>query len=308
MADYRSYTHVLRLDKEDCTGILDGPVVVQPKLDGTSALVYSDGERVLCGSRKRELTVEDDNAGFCDYILNSDDSEVAALREYVLAHPNYIIYGEFLGGVNGRKLTGSIKRYLEGGFYVFDVFDVERGDYLTYDEYYPEISAFYGRTIPAIAKLDHPTKDEVLALLDKTDYDLAEGTFGEGIVIKRQPTYRDNYGNCVIAKVVRDEYKQEKSKPKKVFEPSEFEREFVDTYCTDAFLDKCRNKVRLALDVDEFDADNKKHTGYFFSLINSDLVDEEVAGYIRKKKYKCVIDFGRVRSLVMQKGRDFLGL
>lgn len=61
---YRSYDHVERLGHEDTDGLTIGKVHVFPKLDGTNAVVWWDGERVRCGSRRREISIEDDNAGF----------------------------------------------------------------------------------------------------------------------------------------------------------------------------------------------------------------------------------------------------
>ena len=40
MAQYKSYTHVLRIDKDEVQGILCGDVVVMPKLDGTNTSLF----------------------------------------------------------------------------------------------------------------------------------------------------------------------------------------------------------------------------------------------------------------------------
>ena len=40
MAQYKSYTHVLRIDKDEVQGILCGDVVVMPKLDVTNACLF----------------------------------------------------------------------------------------------------------------------------------------------------------------------------------------------------------------------------------------------------------------------------
>lgn len=40
MAQYKSYTHVLRIDKDEVQGTLCGDVVVMPKLDGTNACLF----------------------------------------------------------------------------------------------------------------------------------------------------------------------------------------------------------------------------------------------------------------------------
>lgn len=54
MAQYKSYTHVLRIDKDEVQGILCGDVVVMPKLDGTNACLFMKDGTVHAGSRTRE--------------------------------------------------------------------------------------------------------------------------------------------------------------------------------------------------------------------------------------------------------------
>lgn len=309
MAQFRQYTHLEKADRDEVAGILDNHIIVQPKLDGSCSLVYTRNGEIYCGSRTRELSDTKDNANFRNYIITSEDAEIAALREYVLAHPNYIIYGEWLGNVAPytTKFVGSIKRYLEGGFFIFDVFDIDIGTYLPYHEWEPEISTFYSRVVPLIAEFDNPTNEQIAECIDKNCYNLPDGVLGEGIVIKAEPSFRDKYGNIQIAKIVRDEYKQEKSKPKKVFAPGEFEEEFVDKYVTDAFLDKCQNKVLQACGDDVFDYKNKKHMGMFINLIVSDSISENIWDFVKKKKFP-TINFGTLKGLICIRGRKFLGL
>ena len=49
MAQYKSYTHVLRIDKDEVQGILCGDVVVMPKLDGTNACLFMKDGAVHAG-------------------------------------------------------------------------------------------------------------------------------------------------------------------------------------------------------------------------------------------------------------------
>lgn len=64
MATYKSYTHVLRIDKNEVRGILCGDVVVMPKLDGTNACLFMKDGAVHAGSRHREINANKDNANF----------------------------------------------------------------------------------------------------------------------------------------------------------------------------------------------------------------------------------------------------
>ena len=305
MANFKSYTHLERLGRDEVDGILNGHIIVQPKLDGSNGVIYNRNGQVYCGSRSRELSLEKDNAGFDDYILNSDDPEVMELRNFVIENPNYMVYGEWLGGVDGRKFVGSIKRYIEGGFFVFDVFDIEKGEYVSYSSW-SEWLAFYSRKVPVIAEFDNPSADDVVACLDKCNYNLPDDVLGEGVCIKQEPSFRDKWGNIQIAKIVRDEFKQDKSKPKKVYADSEINQEFIDKYVTDAFLDKCRNKVLQACGDDAFNLRNKKHVGMMMQLVWHDAIDENIFDFIKKKKP--TINFGNLNGMINVRVRDYLGL
>ena len=308
MAEFRKYTHLEKMGRDEVANILCGHVIVQPKIDGSCSLVYSRNGEIYTGSRTRELGGEKDNAGFDTYIHSSNEPRIVKLRAFVLAHPEYIVYGEWLGNVNPYcgKFIGSIKRYLEGGFYIFDVFSIPDATYLPYNEWEPMIAEFYDRIVPLIAEFDNPTNEQIAACVDKNGYNLPEGVLGEGIVIKAEPSYRDEWGNIQIAKIVRDEYKQEKSKPKKVYANGDTEQEFVDKYVTDAFIDKCQNKVLQVCGDDKFDYRNKKHMGMLISLTWQDAIDENIYDFVKKKKP--IINFGTLNGLIAARIREFLNL
>ena len=311
MPNYRSFTHVLRLGKPYTEDILNKPVRVCSKIDGSCACIWAHDGEVCYGSRKREVTCEDDNANFATYMSTTDDEEVAALRQYVLDHPNYIVYGEWLGGVDGMKFTGSLKGYTEGGFIIFAVFDIEKGDYLDYTYYYPIITKFYHKVVPQIAYVENPTQEKLEALLDKCDYLRPNGEPGEGIVIYRAgESLRDVFNNIIICKIVRQEYlegKGTKSKKNQAIIDGEIEREFVETYVTTADIAKVQAKIVVEQRADEWDSTNKKFVGLLMNGVLVDLIDEELADFLRQKRYKVAINFNIVRNIVNQKVRDYLG-
>lgn len=307
MSGFRGYTHVERLDKEVVENILAGEVSVQPKQDGTNACVWSDGESIFTGSRSRELLdTHPDNAGFREYIENSEDEEVTALRDYALANPNHIVYGEWLGGIDGRKFTGSIKQYIDGGFWVFDVWVVADNDYLPHDEWYNVLKPMYHRCVPELAH-GIVTKEQLEEIVENNHFNLPDNVVGEGVVIKGEPSYRDVYGHVQIAKIVREEFKASKSKPKKTYAAGELEQEFVDTYMTASFIDKELNKIRLALGLDEVDTKNGKLIGFAMSAIPNTCIEENIVEYIKKRKDP-MLDFGRISAKSKIAIRDFMGL
>lgn len=307
MTRFRGYTHVERLGKDVVENILAGEVSIQPKLDGTNACVWSDGETIYTGSRTRALLdTRPDNAGFREYITASTDPEVQALREYVLAQPNLTVYGEWLGGIDGRKFTGSIKQYVDGGFWVFDVYDHNLHEYIAHDSWFSALSPAYHRCVPELAH-GNITEEQLGDIVESNRFNLPENAIGEGVVIKGEPCYRDEFGKIQIAKIVRDEFRASKAKPKKVYGAGELEKEFVDTYMTAAFIDKELNKIRLALGLDEVDNRNGKLIGYAMTSIPNTCVEENIVEFLKKRKNP-VLDFGRIMGKSKIAIRDFLGL
>lgn len=307
---YRSFTHVERLDdsKVNVADYINSDnLYVFPKLDGTSALVWGTNGEIHCGSRKREVNLKKDNANFYKYITESDNAQIAALRQFCLDNEGLIVYGEFIGHVpDAPRFLGSIKSYLDGGFFIFAVFDVARGDYVPYPEYAAMLDGVYDKVLAPMAVLHHPKLGDVQALVDDNHFNLPENELGEGIVVYNYG-YRDMYKNIVICKIVRAEYKEAKSKPKKEYTAGEVEQEFVDTIVTAAFMDKCRNKVCQMLDIEDFDTSNNKHVGIFLNLLVSDSIDEDIYTFVKKKRFP-VINFGHLKWAIMSAGRKFLGL
>ena len=297
---YRSYTHVLRIDKDEVAGILNGDVVVMPKLDGTNASLFVKDGVIYAGSRHRQLQEGKDNADFRKSLIEKGEELFPQVLNYLSEHPNHIVYGEWLGAP-GNSFPGHIKSYLNQGFFVFDVYDLDTESYIPYDIY---SSAFddYDKLIPVIGKFHNPTREEIEKCLDNTDYNLAPGSKGEGIVIKNYD-FRDKWGNIQIAKIVRDEYLQEKSTKKVV--AGNNEEAFVNKFCTDAFMSKCQAKVMTILGMEEWE-NNKKTIGMFLNLCLNDLMEEEFWGFFRKKKGE--VNLSVISHLTFTVARSYLKL
>lgn len=306
MSNYRAYTHIERANKPQVADVMSAPLVsVQPKIDGTNACIWADDDaNIHCGSRTREVgeTKDTDNQSFCKYMKNDD--AIKPLRTFCMNNPNYIVYGEWLGQ---NKCLGSIKKYIKLGFWVFDVYDTNTDDYLLYEDWSRMLDGIYDQYVPELwrgAGADL-TQEKIDSLLESNYFNLPANVIGEGIVIKAQPSVLDSCGCPAIAKIVRDEFHQKKSRPKKIYAPSENELQFVDECCTAAFLDKCRNKVSLALGED-FDESNHKHIGYMMCLAVDDIMREEFWDFFKKKKGQ--VNLSIIDKIVKAQVREFLGL
>jgi len=311
--EYRSFTHVEKLcdRKVNIFDFLDSDTIyIFPKIDGTSSLVWASQGQIHCGSRKREIDMENDNANFCRYIMDSQDTQIAALRQFCLDNEGLIVYGEFIGHVSETpKFVGSIKNYLDGGFFIFAIFDAEKGIYIPYPDYEHMLKSFYDKTLTPIAVLSHPSLSDIVSLMDKNNYNLPANQFGEGIVIYNYD-YRDKYGHPFIGKMVRQDYldnKSRKSKANIAQANGETEREFVEQFCTVSEISKAQAKVMVAMGVDEWTND-KALIGRTMNEVVTSVIEDNLVDFVLKKKMKVTVNFGNVRNLINQKVRDYLGL
>ena len=86
-----------------------------PKLDGTNACLFMKDGTVHAGSRTREINMNKDNANFCKTLTLNGEKEFPQIIQYLESHPDYIVYGEWLGA-DGERFPGHIKNYLNHGF------------------------------------------------------------------------------------------------------------------------------------------------------------------------------------------------
>lgn len=310
MTNFKSYMHVERLSSQDCEGLLDNDnVVVTAKVDATNACVWYDPEqnRLRTGSRKREINLNKDNAGFVEWIENSEDNEVYFLLKACSDHPQWIVYGEWMA-----KFVGQIKDYNQDAkyhMYIFDVFDRDKGYYLP-DVEWREILATYGLEpwfVEVLAVLDHPTMDDIAEVAKNNKFLLDNASHpGEGVVCK-VANWVNKYGRQMYGKLVLDEYQQSKKASKKVsLNPGEIEQMIVDTYITDAELGKSVAKTVVACNIDEFDTKNPKCVGMFVNDVWSTLCDECLDWC---KRYKNpIVDFGKLKGVCQTKARKYIGL
>lgn len=89
---FQKYTHLERIEKEECDGILNGTCYIQSKIDGTNASVYMRNGELKAGSRTRELTLDNDNQGFYKYVLTNSEPFLSLFSLL----PNAVLYGEWL--------------------------------------------------------------------------------------------------------------------------------------------------------------------------------------------------------------------
>lgn len=300
---FRRYDHLERLGHRQVQGIDMGLVHVFPKLDGTNASAWLGPSGVACGSRNRELSLTDDNAGFMAWVLSDEGAGVA---NFVADHPNLTLYGEWMVPHTLKTYRHEVWRR----FWVFDVYDRSEGRYLPWEEYRALIEPYKLDLIEPLCTIQDPSEAQLLAQVEVNTYLIAEGAgLGEGVVLKNYAWRRE--GNP-WAKVVRNVFKEE------AFGHAEKQGEFqvevaiCEEFITPHLVGQTRAKVLLDL-ANELGVDTSEpnwqqrieaeHRGrvipQLLGRVFHDLIEEEMWSVLKKHmKAHPVIDFKKLQARV----------
>lgn len=307
MATYRSFIHVERLEdsKFDIPSFLNGKVFIFPKLDGTNFCAWADVDgKIHCGSRKREISIERDNAESCLYFQT--EPQYKQLREWLIDNPDIIVYGEWLHGLNKHAQTGTIKKYKDAGLWIIDVYCDSTG-YIPFDTYELWLEGVYQQVVKPLAVIQNPSLKQVEGYVEN-HFNLPGDVLGEGIVIKNYD-YRNFRGNYQVGKIVNAESKVGKGRiknSKSSMSNDEVVNTIVQFYVTDADCEKAKQKACVKFDLEEWEV-NKATMGFYLNALFQDLIEEELWSILKKLKMP-TIQFGLLRQQVYMKGRKYLGL
>ena len=270
---YKSYQHIEKLGNKEVEGILKGKCSIQPKIDGTNGVVWLGDDGIIhAGSRRRDLTLDNDNAGFYNTVIKDDN-----IRKYLLDHKDHYLYGEWLVPHTIRYYHPESWKH----FYVFDIFSYDRG-YIPYDEYSKELDKYGISYIPEIISIDNPTMEDLIKYLKETKYLIPEDKMSEGIIIKNYE-YRNQYGRCTYAKIVAEEFFNTKSLLRmKNHEAKDktSEKDIVTTMLSEPLIIKEFSKLKLEYP----DIKKQELIGRTLNTIFHVFIHEELLDYIEKKK------------------------
>lgn len=291
---FKKYQHLERYGNQSVSDIEQGDVYVFPKIDGTNSSVWLNDEgNIAAGSRNRELSHENDNAGFYNYIVTDEN-----IKKLLNDNPNLRLYGEWL-------VPHSLKTYRENAWRKFYIFDVllhtseDEYEYLPYPEYKQLLDTYDLEYIAPLGIVKGGNYDNFINYLDKNQYLIEDGKGnGEGIVLKNY-NYTNYKGDVRWAKIVSSEFKELHSKkmgaPVIQVELEVIEQIIVDNYCTKAFIEKEYHKLKLILD-----GWDNKHIPRLLSHIWYEFINEEIYNAIKKLKNPKV-DFKLLNQLVLKK-------
>lgn len=276
MSDFIKYQHIEKLSNYDETeGILNGNVFIQPKIDGSNCCIWLEDNEIHYGSRNRELTLDNDYAGFMKYIYDNKEKYLKLLNKY----PNRIIYGEWL-------IPHTIKTYVKTAWNKFYVFDIVSKDefYTDYGEIEKVCKELEIDYVPVLSKLRFPNVDDITNLMNQNHFLMPDKTFiGEGIVIKNLD-FVNRYGRRVWAKIITSDFKHKKY-VKDEKEKYSLEQEIVEKYLTLDIVEKVYANIMI-----DFKYWNKKLIPKLLGTVYHDFVLECIWQVVKDFK-KPIVNF-----------------
>jgi hypothetical protein len=253
-------------------GIEVGTCYVFPKLDGTNGSVWYEHGTLRCGSRNRELSPDNDNAGFMNAMMVDK-----AVISFLYNEPDLVLYGEWL-------VPHTLKTYNDDAwrkFYVFDVFDRKKERLLSYDEYSEGLVTAGINVIAPIAIIKNGSIDHFTECLSKAHYLVKDGEgAGEGVVIKNYD-YTNKYGRQTWAKIVTNEFKAKHhiAMGAPVVGGEIVEEKIAAKYVTQALVDKVEAKI-----VNEMGGWSSKYIPRLINTVWYDVVTEETWNFVKEFK------------------------
>lgn len=295
--EFIKYQHIERFGTTEVQGIEFGKCYIFPKIDGTNSSLWLNNGKIEAGSRKRHLSLEDDNAGFFKWA-----NEQINILAYLQENPTHRLFGEWL-------VPHSLKTYRNEAwrnFYVFDVTIDKIEDeikhevdsklkYINYDDYKPLLDKHNIKYIPPICIINNASYDQLIKQLDKNIFLIEDGKgVGEGIVIKNYDYY-NKYGRQTWAKIVTSEFKEKHHKELGAPEMNGkkmVEEEIAQKYVTASLCEKVKSKIEL-----ENNVFMSKDIPRLLNTVFYDVVNEETWNYVKEFKNP-TINYGTLQHFV----------
>lgn len=295
---FRRYEHVERYGTTEVEGIELGKCFVFPKLDGTNASMWLHEDKIMCGSRNRVLTEDNDNAGFCKWVNNVGN--IKKFKAYFKKYPHDILYGEWL-------VPHTLKHYRESAwrdFYVFDVYDGDGKWYTPFEGYIDSLIIHDINYIELTAIIYKPSYEQLVKVMKNNFYLIKDGQpCGEGIIIKNYE-YENKYGRYAAAKMVANEFKEKHTHTMgatKMNGPDTIEQWAIDKYLTKTMINKTYDKVRM----DNDQVWESKLVHKLLGLVWYDFVQEEIWKIIKGRKWP-IINFKTLQYMCNIKVKEVL--
>lgn len=205
------YTDIERLKDKYTAAFTPGEhITLTEKLDGSNAGIAVDEDgNLVAFSRRRQLDESNTLRGFWNYVQSLDKKMIAN----VIGH-RYIIFGEWL-----VKNAISYDASVMNKFYVFDIWDIVKGEYTPWS-FTKLIADNLGfKTVPLFYDGKFTSWEDIYSYVGKTK--MKATPCGEGVVVKSQDRLDNKFsGTPAYVKIVSKEFSEvHSSKPQKEIDP-----------------------------------------------------------------------------------------
>lgn len=207
MKELKKYTSIERYGKSCTMNVLQvGDIIsITEKIDGANSSFRIDETNdrgVSCYSRKTVLEENGNTlSGFWAWVNNN----IVPIKGDL--NPNYIYYGEWLVSHHVRY-----KQECYANWYMFSIWDIEKGEYLSDDIVISESKRLELKTVPYLYIGEFISYEHLMSFVGKSNMTF-DPDKGEGIVVKNV-NYKDRSGKQVFVKLVSDAFAEvQKQKP-----------------------------------------------------------------------------------------------
>ena len=280
MTDFIRYPKIYRLGHKENENIFsNGKIYVEEKMDGANVRWKCEGSIIRYGSRRRELTEVDDVGQFekfREWVLGFNSEELKEGYEY---------FGEYMIPHTIRYDWDRVPIVLG-----FDIYDLERGHFLSYDEKVKEFERIGVPVVPLVDERDVSEIDDKYLehIIPESKYYNGQA---EGVVFK-------NYDLQIFAKLVAENFKERNEKvfggsKKKAVKEGDNEKYLLEKYVPVRRVEKVIQSL-----VDEGHELDMKLMEILPRRVLDDVIEEEGIEIFRET---ITIDMRRFRKLISKR-------
>lgn len=182
--NHKKFMDIERIKENNSACFQKGDLIyIEEKIDGANAAIRYDGETdsIVAQSRKNILDSTNTLRGFYEFTQRLDINKV---RD-ILGN-NLCLFGEWLVS---HAVSYPDDKY--GNFYAYDLYDLDRGEYLPQEKAIKIVTRLDLTYVPIFYTGEFQSWEHCMSFVGKTELG---GEYGEGIVVKNQTRLNDPNG------------------------------------------------------------------------------------------------------------------
>lgn len=239
MVIHKKYKNIQRLKLSYANDFKqDDHIIIQEKIDGANACIQYDlnTKKLIAQSSNAILSENNTLRGFYTWVKSLDTSLFSILGD------RFLVFGEWL-------VHHSVKYPDEAynAFYMFDVYDNEKEEYLQQTNAHDFAKALNLRYVPTFYDGRFTSWDDILSYVGRTEMG---GKYGEGIVVKNQTRLNKPQTEFYV-KIVGEKFQEVKDDKSKTIDKEKSHELEVDTELAKSIVTFARTQKILNKLVDE---------------------------------------------------------